>query len=103
MNSPVFSATYAKQQDIIKSLDGLKSINGKLLSIDDEEKINELITSRVKILDTLMEQLKLTLVSNITSAGKVQNIKFLESRIHVNQEKRQLSCGAARQNEPGKI
>ncbi len=87
MNSPVFSATYAKQQDIIKSLDGLKSINGKLLSIDDEEKINDLITSRVKILDTLMEQLKLTLVSNITSAGKVQNIKFLESRIHVNQEK----------------
>ena len=84
---PAFSATYSNQKDIINSVNTLKSINGELLSIDDEERINSLIESRVKILDTLMEQLKLTFLSKITPSDREHKIEFLESRIDVNQKK----------------
>jgi MscS family membrane protein len=88
--APAFSATYSNQQDIIDSVKHLKSINGELLLSDEEEKINALIEQRVIILDTLMEQLKLTFVSKITALDREHKIEFLESRIQVNKKKGNL-------------
>ncbi len=86
INLPAFSSTYSKQQDIIDSVNILKNINGELLAISDEEKINDLLEKRIGVLDALMEQLKLTLVSKITPSDREHKIEFLESRIQVNQK-----------------
>lgn len=87
LSLPAFSSTYSNQKDIINSVNTLKNINGDLLSTNDEETIDALIESRVKILDTLMEQLKLTFLSKIAPSDRAHSIEFLESRIDVNQKK----------------
>ena len=87
INLPAFSSSYSKQQDIVDSVNTLRSINGELLAISDEEKINALIERRVGALDTLMEQLKLTLISKITPSDRELKMDFLESRIQINQKK----------------
>lgn len=88
INFPTFSSTYSNQQDITNSVNSLRDINGELLSInDDEAKINSLIERRVELLDTLMEQLKLTIFSKVAPSDYGPKIKFLESRILINKNK----------------
>lgn len=84
---PTLAATYSSQQDIIQSLGALKDINASLLATNDEKKINTLIDGRADLLETLMQQLKLTLLTKITTATVKRDIGFLESRVHINQKK----------------
>lgn len=82
----VFAEPSSRQQEIIKSIDELKAINGKLLSIGDETAINPLLEKRAEVLESLMRQLRGAVGSNpIPVVNK--GISFLESRIQVNTER----------------
>ena len=88
INFSAYSAGYAKQKDVVESVRLIKDINAKLLiSINDDEKVNTLLDKREKLLDTLMGQLKLILLSKVRPSDKEKKISLLESKIDINRKK----------------
>lgn len=85
---PAFSSPSVNHQAIIESIDNLKSTNERLLFMEDEEKINQLIEERGTVIDKLMKQLRLAVVPKLSPTGISKKIELLESRITVNKEKR---------------
>lgn len=87
LSASVFSASTTNQNDIIKSIDTLKTINEGLLISDDEVGINALLEKRLVVLTELMMQLKKANVSSFSSFVDNKAMVFLESRIKVNTER----------------
>ena len=91
MSISAFAEPSFTRQDVIKSIDELKEINGELLFVDDEETINPLLERRAEVLDNLMKELKgavgSTPVSTPIPVVINKEIRFLESRIQVNTER----------------
>ncbi len=84
----LFAASSSKNQEsIIKSLEDLKNIQGKLLLIDDDKGINQLLEKRIKVLDNLMVQLRAAKKINLPEVYVNRDLGVLESRIEVNTEK----------------
>ena len=82
-----FANPSSSQQEIIKSIDELKAINGQLLFTEDEAAINPLLEKRAKVLDSLMKELRGVAGSKLIPATGNKEIRFLESRIKVNTER----------------
>jgi len=84
-----FSAT-SNQKEILDSVEKLKESNAKLLAIDSDESINQLLEEKTIILDVLMAKLRIEPSSQLP-AYEVQNeLAYLESRISVNTERGNL-------------
>ena len=82
-----FANPSSSQQEIIKSIDELKEINGQLLFTEDEAAINPLLEKRAEVLDRLMKELKGTAGSKLIPVTGNKEIRFLESRIQVNKKR----------------
>lgn len=87
VNFPIHAGDYSTQNDITISLAQLKSINTDLLSIKTDQEINSLIDKRVQVLNQLVGQLKLTLITKIALPNTGNKIAILESRININEKK----------------
>ena len=82
-----FANPSSSQQEIIKSIDELKEINGQLLFTEDEAAINPQLEKRAEVLDRLMKELKGTAGSKLIPVTGNKEIRFLESRIQVNKKR----------------
>lgn len=82
-----FAKPSANQDNIIKSIDDLKIINGKLLDMDDESGINDLLEQKVGALNRLMANLKLAVTKRLPAIVFNKDLTYLESRVKVNAEK----------------
>ena len=82
-----FAKPPSSQQEIIKSIDELKAINGQLLFTEDDTTINPLLEKRAELLDNLMKELRSAAGSKFIPVVFNKDIIFLESRIQVNTER----------------
>ncbi|MCK4840456.1 MAG: mechanosensitive ion channel family protein [Methylococcales bacterium] len=81
------SEPISSQKAIKKSVDDLKNINSKLLEIDDETVVNEMLKNKIDTLDRLIEQLRVAKSSHLLSVVSKNKLAFLESRIKANTER----------------
>lgn len=87
----VFSApSLPLQQQINKTVDELKNINGQLLIIDNEDRIDALLESRGVVLNKLMGQLRMRAASKYKPRVSKNVLELLESRIKINTERGNL-------------
>ena len=82
-----FAKPSSSQQEIIKSIDELKAINGQLLFTEDDATINPLLEKRAEVLENLMGELRGAVGSRFVSAELGNKSSLLESRIKVNTER----------------
>ena len=82
-----FAKPSSSQQEIIKSIDELKAINGELLFTEDDATINPLLEKRAEVLDNLMGELRGAVGSQFVLADLGNKGSLLESRIKVNTER----------------
>ena len=84
----VFSTEVSSSQaDIIITVKALKDINGKLLFINDEQEINQLLSRKTRLLDQLSNQIKQASTTDLPSPTINTKLALLESRIKLNTEK----------------
>ncbi len=86
LGSPSLLAT-PNQDDIMESVDLLKSINAQLLMRAGDKSINKLLGTKVFALEKLMQQLKMNTDSRLIPIDRESELAFLESRIEINSEK----------------
>ena len=88
LSHSVFSTEASSSQaDIIITVKALKNINGKLLFINDEQEINQLLSRKTRLLDELSNQIKQASTTDLPSPTINTKLALLESRIKLNTEK----------------
>ncbi|MDQ7090473.1 MAG: mechanosensitive ion channel family protein [Methylococcales bacterium] len=85
--SVTVNAKPSDQDDVINKLSKLNSFNQSLLTLEDDEKIDRLLTEKNQLLSDLMFQLRSTLVEKLPGVIDKKRLNFLKTRISVNQEK----------------
>ena len=86
VGSPSLLAT-PNQDNIIESVDLLKSINAQLLLRAGDKSINKLLGTKVFALENLMQQVKVETDSRLIPINGQSDQAFLESRIEINIER----------------
>ena len=83
----LFPYVASAKNNILDSVKELKSINAKLVSVDNEEGINSQLENKDALLDKLTAQLKIAKSTQLPAIVLGKELVFLESRIQINTEK----------------
>ncbi|MCK5897540.1 MAG: mechanosensitive ion channel family protein [Methylococcales bacterium] len=83
----VFAEATVNQQKIIDKIEALNTLNQSLLALEDDAKIDALLTAKNTLLKTLVEQLQTSSIDEFPTVISNERLNLLITRINVNKER----------------